>query len=115
MGTIIIRDLEVSCSIGISETERATPQRVLVTIEMITDITAAAVKDNVRWSIDYDAVCRRIQGFCAERSCQLLETLAIEIADLVLGEFGPISVTVEVKKFALPRTAHVAVRVTRPL
>ena len=33
---------------------------------------------------------------------KLIETLAVDLAQMILEEFGPRSVTVEVKKFILP-------------
>lgn len=114
MDAIIIRDLEVSCCIGVTETERATPQKLLLTAEMATDVTTAAAKDELRWSIDYETVCRRMEGITRERAWNLIEALAVELADTIMREFGPLSVSVEVKKFALRQTAFVSVRVTRP-
>lgn len=115
MDTIIIRDLEVFSCIGVHEAERSRPQRLLVSVEMTVDVSTAAVKDDVRWTIDYESVCQRIEAISKERSWNLIETLAVEIAETIMREFTPASATVEVKKFALPKTAFVAVRVTRPI
>jgi hypothetical protein len=38
----------------------------------------------------------------------------LEIAETILREFKPARVSVEVKKFIIPGTRHVAVRVIRP-
>jgi dihydroneopterin aldolase len=43
----------------------------------------------------------------------LIEALAAEIADLVLAEFKPDRVRVEVKKFPIPEARLVAVSLTR--
>jgi len=43
MDTIIIQDLEVHYRVGVPEAERAEPQRLLLTLEMTTDFTTAAV------------------------------------------------------------------------
>ena len=45
----------------------------------------------------------------------MVESLAVEIAELVLRDYGPKRVTVEVKKFILPSTQWVSVRVERAL
>ena len=47
------------------------------------------------------------------REWKLIETLASDIANLVLREFAVESVTVEVQKFVLPETRYVAVRIER--
>jgi dihydroneopterin aldolase len=45
----------------------------------------------------------------------LIETAAVEIAGVVLREFRPRRVSVEVKKFVLPEAEYVSVRVSRAL
>ena len=43
------------------------------------------------------------------REWKLIEKLAADIADMILAEFKPQSVTVEVKKFPIPQARHVSV------
>lgn len=114
MDAITIADLEVFYRVGVPEAERAQPQRLLLTIELAQDFAAAAAHDNLNATIDYYAVCRRLQGLGEGRSWKLIETLAVEIAETLLHEFRPRAVAVEVKKFILPETRYVAVRVQRP-
>lgn len=114
MDTITIQDLEVQFCVGVSVTERAQPQRLLLTVEIAHDFTTAADKDDLRWTIDYGALCQRLQTLGEGRDWCLIETLAVDIADFVRLEFGARAVAVEVKKFILPQTRYVSVRVTRP-
>jgi FolB domain-containing protein len=114
MDTISIHDLEVRYRVGVPEAERAEPQRLLLTVAMEHDFTAAAAGDDLARTVDYFAVSRRLLGFGEGRSWRLIETLAVDIAGVVLLEFGAARVTVEVKKFVLPEARWVAVRVTRP-
>ncbi len=114
MDQIIIEDLEVFGRVGVPEAERAAPQRLLVTLVMKRDFSAAAKSDNLRETIDYHAVAVRLTQLAGDKSWKLIETLAVEMAETVLREFHPTRVTVEIKKFILPQTRHVAVRVTRP-
>jgi hypothetical protein len=44
----------------------------------------------------------------------LIETIAVEIAGLILVEFGAERVEVEVRKFVMPEARSVAVRVSGP-
>ena len=113
MSTITLTDLEVHYHVGVPDAERAQPQRLLLTVEMQRDFTRAAASDDLRETIDYYAVSRRLLHFGEGRSWKLIEKLAVDVADLVLAEFGPVSVMVEVKKFILPETRHVAVKVER--
>ena len=64
----------------------------------------ADLGDEVERTIDYDAVARRVRALCAERPRKLIETLADEIADCVVREFGAAEVTVGIDKFILPDT-----------
>jgi len=111
--TIIIQDLEVFYRVGVPDAERAQPQRLLITLELGLDFEPAAVADDLDKTIDYDALCRRLSAFGDDRGWKLIETLALAIADITITEFGARQVTVEVKKFILPNTRYVAVRVIR--
>jgi len=113
MDTIIISDLEVFYTVGVPDAERQQPQRLLLTVSMESDFTAAAKNDDITRAIDYSAVCRRLRDFGKERTWKLIERLAVELAELVLTEFGPVRVTVEVRKFIMTETRSVAARVTR--
>ena len=110
---ITIVDLEVFFQVGVTEPERAHAQRLLVTVEMDHDFTTAAARDNLADTIDYAAVADRVLHFGNGCHWELIETLAAEIAAMLLEEFSPRSVTVEVKKFIIPQARHVAVRLTR--
>lgn len=114
MDTLIITDLELHCRVGVPEAERATPQRLLLTLELELDCAAAAASDDLRQTVDYHALVQRVRAWGQGREWRLIETLAVELAEWVRAEFGPRAVTVEVKKFILPETRHVAVRVRRP-
>lgn len=115
MDTIIVSDLEVYYHVGITDAERSTPQRLLLSLEMSQDFKEAAAADNLKATINYDAVCGRLSRFGDGRQWKLIETLAVDVAEMVLKEFRPASVLVEVKKFIIPQARHVGVRVRRPL
>ena len=110
---ISIVDLAVFYRVGVPDAERAKPQRLLLTVEMDFDFSAAAKSDALRDTIDYFAVSQRLLKFGERRSWKLIEKLATDIADMVLSEFKPQSVSVEVKKFPFPQARHVSVVVTR--
>ncbi len=115
MDRIIIQDLEVFCRVGVPDQERAQPQRLLLTIELERDFTPAAKTDDLEKTVDYYRLSRRLLEFCGGRDWKLIETLAVDMAAMILREFKPGRVAVEVKKFALPEARWVAVRVRRPL
>jgi dihydroneopterin aldolase len=113
-GKISIVDLEVFYRVGVPDAERAQPQRLLLTIEMPADFSAAAKTDSIADTTDYFAVTQRLLKFGEGREWKLIEKLAADIADAVLAEFKPQSVTVEVKKFIISQARHVSVQISKP-
>ncbi len=113
MDQIIISDLEVFYRVGVPDKERAKPQRLLLTVEISHDFTKAAKGDDLRQTIDYYAVTQRLLHFGEGKNWKLIEKLAVDIAKMILQEFRPKAVTVEVKKFIIPETRYVAVRARR--
>jgi FolB domain-containing protein len=114
MDQIVIQDLEVFYRVGVPDQERAQPQRLLLTVELEHDFTLAAQADEVEKTIDYAHLSRRLLGFGDGRDWKLVETLAVDLAAMILRECRPERVTVEVKKFVLPEARWVSVRVRRP-
>jgi len=110
---IVIRDLEVFVRVGVPDEERSTPQRLLVTLVMEQDFRSAGQSDDLGDTIDYYAVTQRVMAFVEQRSWRLIEKLANDFATLVLTEFQPRRVEVEIKKFIIPETRYVAVRISR--
>ena len=107
---ITLADLEVCYRVGVPDEERARPQRLLVTVEIEADFAPAAATDDLAATINYFAVAQRLKALGEGREWRLIETLAAEIARLVVDEFGARAATAEVKKFILPETRHVSVR-----
>jgi dihydroneopterin aldolase len=113
MSKIKIVDLEVFYRVGVPDAERAQPQRLLLTLEMEFDFSTAARTDSIADTIDYFAVSQRLLKFGDGKSWRLIEKLAADICEMILSEFKPQSVSVEVKKFPIPQARHVSVILTR--
>lgn len=109
MSQINIVDLEVFYHVGVPDEERSVPQRLLLTVEMEQDFTNAAAGDDLEKTVDYFAVSQDLLGFGESRSWRLIEKLAVDICEHVMGKFRPESVSVEVKKFVIPQAAWVSV------
>lgn len=108
---ISIVDLEVFYRVGVPDEERAQPQRLLLTIEMEFDFTKAVKTDSIADTIDYFTVSQRLLKFGDGKSWKLIEKLAADIHEMVLCEFKPQSVSVEVKKFVIPQAQYVSVKI----
>ncbi len=113
MSKITIVELETFYSVGVTDEERATPQRLLITVDMQFDFSSASVSDRIEKTINYQNVVQDLLKFGEGRSWKLIEKLASNIADKVLSEYKPQAVMVEVKKFPIPQARHVAVSLTR--
>ena len=111
---IHIEALEVRAHIGVPEEERAAPQRLTVTLTLEPKTDFRALDDRIEATIDYAAVCEAVKALAAARPRRLVETLAEEIAAEMLGRFPIRQVAVEVRKFILPETNYVAIRIDRP-
>jgi len=109
---LTIEDLELSTRIGIAAEERKVPQRVLVTITMELAVSRPH-SDDLSQSIDYAAVAGAVQTLAITER-KTIESLAEEIASVVLKQYGGTSVRVTVKKFALPGCAATSLTLERP-
>ena len=113
MDTIEIRRLRVSTLIGVPDEERAVTQTLLVTVRMTPSQGFAGLADEISRTIDYHAVSLELQALAAARPRRLIETLAVEIADLLLGNHPLERVAVSIEKHILPDTECVAVHLER--
>lgn len=98
MDTIFLRDLRIRTIVGIWEWERRLPQVVSIDLDMAADIRRAAATDDIKDTLDYKAVSRRIKAFVADSRFNLIETMAEQIAAIIIDEFGVPWVRVAVHK-----------------
>jgi 7,8-dihydroneopterin aldolase/epimerase/oxygenase len=109
MSKITIVDLEVHYCVGVTDEERAKPQRLLLTVDMNLDFSSAAVSDRIERTINYQTVADELLRFGEGRSWKLVEKIVDSIADRILAEYKPQGVMVEVKKFSIPQARFVSV------
>jgi len=85
MSKITIVDLEIFCSVGVSEEERAKPQRLLATVDMQFDFSSASVSDRIeKKTINYQEVAQAMLKFGEGRSWKLMEKTGVSnMADMV--------------------------------
>lgn len=110
---IVIRSLELTTHIGVPDEERETPQRLTVDLVMEPLNDFRNLNESIEQTVDYYAVSKAVQALARERPRKLIETLVEEIAALVLRKFAVREVEVELRKYILPDTDHVAVRIQR--
>src|SRR5438067_6526518 len=99
MPKITISELEVFYCVGVTDQERSKPQRLLLTVDMNVEFASAALSDRIEKTIDYNSVVQELLKFGDGRSWKLIEKLATNLADMILTEYKPQAVIIEVKKF----------------
>lgn len=98
-GWLHVDGIEVECTIGVTERERATKQRVVVNVKLKVDFGRVAVSDAIQDSVDYRLVARRVVAEVEKSSVQLIETLAAHLCRTILAEYAEVeTVSIEVWK-----------------
>lgn len=87
MDIIFLGGLQIEAIIGIYDWERETRQTVILDIEMAFDIQKAAETDDIKYTLDYKAVSKRVIAFVETSSFFLVEKLTVEIANIIRNEF----------------------------
>jgi FolB domain-containing protein len=113
MSRINIVDLEVFYQVGVTDEERAKPQRLLITVEMDFDFSTAVMSDRIEKTINYFDVAQELLKFGERRSWKLLEKLVANLADHIMARYRPETVQIEVKKFPIPQARYVSVMIAR--
>ncbi|MGE0394886.1 MAG: dihydroneopterin aldolase [Vicinamibacterales bacterium] len=114
-GTTGVRDLQVTCIVGVYPHERVEEQMVLLDIEIDYDFAPAAASDAVADVVDYDMVVSAVTGLVRARKFQLIETMAAHVVDLLCARVPhATAVRLEVRKpAAVPAARHSFVRMER--
>ena len=95
---IFIRDLVLSCSIGVYDYEKLAPQRVRINVDVTAREPNAALEDDIVKVVSYDDLARGIRAIAAEGHINLVETLAERVASLCLADTRVVNVRVRVEK-----------------
>src|SRR5262245_61670151 len=104
---IVISQLCVSTFIGATEEERRRPQRLYVSLVLEPGGGFAGVDDCLERTVDYAAVVNDVKALAVRGTRHLVETLADEIAAMLLESHSLAAVEVEVRKHILPDTEYV--------
>jgi dihydroneopterin aldolase len=110
---IHIEELEIFARVGVTEGERASPQRLTVNITVWPKEPFVNLHDDITVATNYSGICVTVREFAGERADHLIETLASEMAAELFRKFALDKVRLELRKFVLPDAKHVAVIVTR--
>ncbi|MGB0292991.1 MAG: dihydroneopterin aldolase [Luteolibacter sp.] len=113
MDTIEISRLKVITHIGVPDEERAQTQPLWITARLIPSQNFDHLADAIEQTINYQVVADQLTALAMVRPRKLIETLAIEAADLLLQKHMLSEVWLRIEKQILPNTDCVAVELCR--
>lgn len=87
MDIVFIRELRADTVIGVYDWERNIRQTVVLDLEMSSDNRRAAGSDQIGDALDYAAISARVLSFIEGSEFLLIETLAEQVAALIMQEF----------------------------
>ena len=95
---VLLDDVRFYGQHGVTKAEQAVGAWFSVDAEMSIDLAPAALSDDLRATIDYGGVARRIVEIGTGPRVNLIERLAGRIAEAILRDFGVEEVRVRVRK-----------------
>lgn len=111
---IYIRDLAVTCIVGILPRERKVRQTVLISLALTCDLARSGRSDNIADTVDYKTLTDHVSREVKASKHLLIEKMAEHVAGICLADRRVRAVTVTIDKpAAIPRARSVAVAITR--
>jgi dihydroneopterin aldolase len=113
---LLLDDVRFWAQHGIGKAEQTVGAWFSVDVDLVLDLTPAALSDDLGATIDYGRVAHRIVEIGTHNRVNLLERLAGLIAEALLREFPAVEVTVRVRKLTPPLAGLVGtpgVQITR--
>lgn len=86
MATIRITDLKLKTIIGTNDWEREEKQEIIINISFDFDARRASRSDDIRDTVDYKALKKKIMVFVESSRDYLLEKLVEDVLDLVMAD-----------------------------
>ncbi len=116
MDKLSIKGARFLAHIGESAQERSAKQEILVDVDMFLDTRQAATSEELADTVDYANVHKDIQNIIEGKAYKLLETLAQDLAKIILQTVRVQTTTVRIKKpqaLADRNVQYTAIEITR--
>lgn len=111
---VLIEGLAIEALIGVFDWERQIKQRLLIDLELHTDIRKAAETDDLQYTLDYKAISDAVIEHTQHSDYQLIESLAEALAEMIIRDFAVSSLGLKISKpGAAPQANNVAVKIFR--
>ena len=111
---VFVRDLVLTCAIGVHAHEHDAPQRVRINVELMVREDERNLQDRIENVLSYEHIVDGVRAITEERHINLVETLAERIAGLCLADARVARVRVCVEKLDIyEEAASVGVEIER--
>ena len=111
---LLIEGMKFRCIIGVHEWEALVKQDVFIDLKVQADTRPAATSEDLGKAVNYSQVVAAIHALVTGKAFKLIETMAEQIAEIVLAIDGVTAATVKVSKPGASKIAkNVAVEITR--
>lgn len=115
MDKIFVENLKVFGILGIHPHEQAQRQLIRISVVAATDISEAAKNDDIRQTLNYSTLSKRIIKFVEMNRFQTIEALIEALANMILKMDHIFEIHLRVEKpNAVPAADCVGVEITRP-
>jgi len=95
---VFVRDLVLSCRVGIYDTEKAAPQRVRINLDLAVREDLRPIGDDYGKVVCYEQIVKKTRAVAEDGHVNLVETLAERLADICLQDPRVRSCRVRVEK-----------------
>ncbi|MET0156198.1 MAG: dihydroneopterin aldolase [Rickettsiales bacterium] len=86
---LTVRDVRVAVKLGATEGERAAPQEVSVHLDVIfRKPPYGCVSDDLKNTLCYDALCKKVESLCADNAFALIERFAFAVYEALKQDVG---------------------------
>lgn len=111
---VFIRDLLLTCLIGVHKHEQKKPQRVRINLDLAVMEDAEDIGDRLSEVVCYEDVADGIRNLLAKGHVNLVETLAEQIAEMCLADARVRTARVRVEKLdVFPDATSAGVEIER--
>ncbi len=106
MDKIFVKNAKYMLNVGVGKAERSVKQEIMLDLEMKYDTRKSAETDDIKDTIDYSVINKRLLQFFEGKEFRLIERLGQEVVDLIFAEFRAEEVKLAVKKPAAIKNAE---------
>ena len=109
---IFIENFKLYSRIGVTDQERSELQEIKISLKIYSDFIKPSKSDDVVDTINYEDVYISIKKLVLEREWKLVESMGVDIINLVKNDFKAEKVEIKISKFILDSVESVGVKIT---